>query len=167
MMLTTKGRYATMAIADLALYSKYDQTINKHKPVSLLQIAERQEITLAYLEQLFAKLKKHAIVSSVRGPGGGYILNKEPNDITIYELVSAVEEQLKITRCKDHKDSGCMSSNGKCLTHDLWHGLGDVIKQYLSSVTVYDVVYGEKKVIDFLGQDIASDIKNRKAAANI
>ena len=132
MMLSTKGRYAVMAMVDLA-------SQQKESPVTLAAIAERQEIPLAYLEQIYSRLKKSGIVSSVRGPGGGYKLGRAASSLNIAEIVSASEEALKMTRCGG-ETKVCMSTKTQCLTHDLWEGLGAQIDHYLSSLTLADVV---------------------------
>lgn len=133
MMLSTKGRYAVMAMVDLA-------TQGEGAPVRLGDIAERQEIPLAYLEQIFAKLKKRAIVQSVRGPGGGYKLAKAAEQTTIAEIIIAAEEDIAMTRCSGAETPGCMASKkARCLTHDLWEGLTQQIEHYLETLTLADV----------------------------
>lgn len=134
MILTTKGRYATMAVIDMIENSG-------DKPVSLLSISERQNISLSYLEQIFSKLRKAKIVESFKGPGGGYILNQNKN-ITIADIIKATGEQVKITRCGNKKS--CMHGNAKCKTHNLWSGLEDAINSYFQSITVEDVIFGTK-----------------------
>lgn len=138
MKLSTKGRYAVMAMVDLAKYSQ-------GQPVALADIAIRQEISLSYLEQLFAKLRKGGIVSSVRGPGGGYRLARAACDMRIADIVSAVDEPIKATRCKPGSPVGCTSNRGRCLTHDLWEELGNQIYLFLNSVSLDDVC--EKRVL--------------------
>lgn len=133
MILSTKGRYAVMAMVDLAMHQK-------EKPVGLAAIAERQEIPLAYLEQIFAKLKRAGVVESVRGPGGGYRLAKSADDIAIADIVTASEEAIKMTRCASHSHDGCMADKTRCVTHDLWEGLGEQISHYLGSLTLADVI---------------------------
>jgi len=133
MMLSTKGRYAVMAMVDLA-------TQAPDKPVTLAAIAQRQEIPLAYLEQIFAKLKRRNIVQSVRGPGGGYKLFKAADQTCISSIVIAAEEDMTMTRCGGSEKPGCMASNkARCLTHDLWEGLQNQIEHYLQSLTLADV----------------------------
>ena len=133
MKLSTKGRYAVMAMVDLAANTK-------GRPVSLADIAERQEISLSYLEQLFAKLRRGSLVNSVRGPGGGYLLAHDPNEMRISDIILAVDEPIRATRCTPGQPFGCRSNKSRCLTHDLWEELGNQIYLYLSSVTVADVV---------------------------
>ena len=135
MKLTTKGRYAVMAMADLARHS------GGH-PVALAEIAERQEISLSYLEQLFAKLRRGELVKSVRGPGGGYLLSREANEIRISDVILAVDEPIKATRCELGSPKGCLPSSGRCITHDLWEGLSYQIQMYLNSVSLGDVIDG-------------------------
>ncbi|MDH5189124.1 MAG: Rrf2 family transcriptional regulator [Rhodospirillaceae bacterium] len=137
MKLSTKGRYAVMAMADLGSKSQ-------GSPVSLADIAERQEISLSYLEQLFGKLRKSGIVKSVRGPGGGYLLARESAGIRVSDIIMAVDEPLTATRCSSGSSEGCRSDKGRCLTHDLWQSLSHQIYLYLSSVTLQDVC--ERKV---------------------
>ena len=109
------------------------------KPVNLAKLAEAQEITVPYLEQIFSKLKAGGLVASVRGPGGGYVLAKAESDIRISDIVEAVDESLKMTRCEAQSTTGCMATKARCITHDLWDGLGQQIHGYLYSVTLADV----------------------------
>ncbi len=132
MRLSTKGRYAVMAMADLASQSG-------GKPVALADIATRQEISLSYLEQLFGKLRKGALVKSVRGPGGGYRLARPDSEIRISDIILAVDEPIQATRCPG-TPAGCHNNKGRCLTHDLWEELSNQIYLYLSSVTLEEVV---------------------------
>lgn len=132
MILGTKARYAVMAMVDLA---GRDAAL----PVALAQLADAQEITLPYLEQIFSKLKQSGLVRSVRGPGGGYVLAREASLISIYDIISAVDESLKMTRCDKHSGEGCMAARARCLTHGLWDGLGQQIHDYLSSISLADV----------------------------
>lgn len=138
MKLSTKGRYAVMAMADLADNSS-------GKPVTLAEVAERQEISLSYLEQLFGKLRRGGLVASVRGPGGGYLLARDPRAMRIADIIMAVDEPIKATRCTPGSPVGCHSHKGRCLTHDLWEELGNQIYLYLSSVTLADVC--ERRVL--------------------
>jgi Rrf2 family transcriptional regulator, iron-sulfur cluster assembly transcription factor len=130
--LSTKGRYAVMALVDLASQS------DGH-PVALADIAERQEISLSYLEQLFAKLRRGGLVRSVRGPGGGYLLARAADDTRISDAILAVDEPIRATRCKSGSSAGCHSNKSRCLTHDLWEELGNQIHVFLSSVSLADV----------------------------
>lgn len=132
MRLSTKGRYAVMAMVDLACRSN-------GKPVALADIAERQEISLSYLEQLFAKLRKGGLVRSVRGPGGGYMLAHTAEVTRISDIILAVDEPIRATRCATGSPEGCRSNKSRCLTHDLWEELGHQIHLYLSAVSLADV----------------------------
>ncbi len=132
MKLSTKGRYAVMAMADLA-------TNYSGRPVSLAAIAERQEISLSYLEQLFSKLRRGEVVKSVRGPGGGYLLSRPASEIRVSDIILAVDEPIRATRCQPGSPIGCRSNKSRCLTHDLWEELGNQIYLYLSLVSLEDV----------------------------
>jgi Rrf2 family transcriptional regulator, iron-sulfur cluster assembly transcription factor len=140
--LGTRGRYAVMAMVDLARQSGGN-------PVSLADIAGRQEISLSYLEQLFAKLRRSGLVSSVRGPGGGYRLAHDRDQIRISDIVVAVDESLRAVRCTPGEAIGCRGDRGRCLTHDLWDELSNQIHLYLSSVSLGDVC--EKRVLGTSG----------------
>ena len=150
MRLSTKGRYAVMAMADLAGHApeSSDQSNNQSnaqsKPVALADIAERQDISLSYLEQLFAKLRRGGLVTSVRGPGGGYRLARPARELAVAEIVTAVDEPLETLRCKS-KTTGCMPGGARCLTHDLWEALGDHIHGFLAGVSLEDVIEGRLK----------------------
>ena len=132
MRLSTKGRYAVMAMVDLAKHGTGE-------PISLAEIAERQEISLSYLEQLFAKLRSANLVKSVRGPGGGYLLAHGAAGTRISDIILAVDEPIRATRCTPGAPTGCAGNKSRCLTHDLWEELGNQIHLYLSSVTLADV----------------------------
>jgi Rrf2 family iron-sulfur cluster assembly transcriptional regulator len=128
--LTTKGRYAVTAVLDLAIHQG-------NGPIALADIAQRQGISLSYLEQLFAKLRKRGLVISVRGPGGGYNLAREARAIYIAEVITAVDENVDTTRCGGaHNCKG----EGPCLTHDLWMDLSDRIYGYLNNISLHDLV---------------------------
>jgi len=137
MRLSTKGRYAVMAMADLARR----QAESVERAVALSDIAARQEISLSYLEQLFARLRRQGLVQSHRGPGGGYRLARSASATTIAEIVLAVDEPLRATRC-GAKSPGCMMNGERCLTHDLWEETGRQIEAWLASVSLEDVVTG-------------------------
>ncbi|MDC0598400.1 Fe-S cluster assembly transcriptional regulator IscR [Gammaproteobacteria bacterium] len=130
MRLTTKGRYAVTAMLDLS--------INANKgPVNLSDISRRQDISLSYLEQLFAKLRKQELVSSIRGPGGGYRLGRKDSEIQVAEIIDAVNESLDTTKCQGKGDC----QNGEtCLTHHLWQDLSEQIHSFLSGITLADLV---------------------------
>ena len=130
MKLTSKGRYAVTAMLDVALHSQQG-------PVSLYDISVRQEISLSYLEQLFSKLRKHALVESIRGPGGGYRLGKNANDIAVGEVIAAVNESIDATKCNGKAD--CQGGE-KCLTHNLWQDLSDRISHFLNSITLGELM---------------------------
>lgn len=132
MRLSTKARYAVMAMVDLARHSN-------GRPVSLAEIAEREEISLPYLEQLFAKLRRAGLVKSVRGPGGGYLLAHGRDDTRIADIIIAVDEPIQAVRCTPGSAVGCRGDRSRCLTHDLWEELGNQIHLYLSSVSLGDV----------------------------
>ena len=140
MNLTTKGRYAVMAMVDLAIHGASG-------PVTLAHIAQRQNIALNYLEQIFMRLRKGGLVSSVRGPGGGYVLPKETISIKIADIVVAVDESIKMTRCNNGKNGGCMQDQAKCSTHELWEGLGKQIFNYLNSVSLADMCKNESPAV--------------------
>lgn len=147
MNLSTKGRYAVMAMVDLARNGT-------GKPVALNEIAQRQEISLSYLEQLFARLRRGGLVVSARGPGGGYRLARPAEETRISDIMLAVDEPIKATRCDLGSPRGCTGQQGRCITHDLWEELGRQIHIFLSSVTVADVVnkrvLGMSRIPDFL-----------------
>ena len=134
MRLSTKGRYAVMAMADLARNGA-------DRAVSLAEIATRQEISLSYLEQLFARLRKSGLVKSVRGPGGGYRLAREACETAVAEIVLAVDEPIRATRCVGAgSPKGCMIKGERCITPHLWEDLGQEIHRYLASVSLEDVI---------------------------
>jgi len=131
--LTTKGRYAVTAMLDLAIH--YGQG-----PITLADIAERQGISLSYLEQLFSRLRKRSLVSSVRGPGGGYSLGRPSGQIFVAEVIAAVDESVDATRCGG---PGNCQDNERCLTHDLWLELSRRIYDYLSNISLQDLMSRE------------------------
>ena len=130
MRLTTKGRYAVTAMLDLAFHSQQN-------PVTLTDIAARQTISLSYLEQLFARLRRAGMVTGVRGPGGGYKLSRDAGEINIADVIEAVDEQLDSTKCGGE---GNCQNNKSCLTHDLWMGLSDQIRAYLKNISLGDLL---------------------------
>ena len=138
MKLTTKGRYAVMAMADLA--SNEDI-----KPVSLNEIATRQNISLSYLEQLFLKLKNNHLVKSVRGPHGGYMLDKKAKDIKLSSIIFAVDEEVKTLNCKKESKKGCGGRTVKCITHNLWDDLEKHINSFFESKNLSDLVLKQEK----------------------
>ena len=133
MKLTTKGRYAVMAMADLALF-------RDKGPISLTDISLRQNISLAYLEQIFIKLKNNNLVISVRGAKGGYILKTSPEEIKISNIISAVNEEVKTLNCKKESKKGCNNRNTKCITHNLWDQLDNHINNFFEKVKLNDLV---------------------------
>lgn len=161
MKLSTKGRYAVMAMADLAAHSN-------GRPVSLSDIAERQVISLSYLEQLFAKLRRGGLVQSVRGPGGGYKLSRKADATRVSDIVIAVDEPINTTRCKPGSPEGCRGAMGRCLTHDLWEELGNQIRLYLNSVSLDDVVnkriLGSSGIIGNEARQTQADVARANAA---
>ncbi len=132
MRLTTKGRYAVTAVLDLALHQ--DQG-----PVSLAAISERQQISLSYLEQLFAKLRRNDIVSSTRGPGGGYMLKNNVDEVSVSEIILAVDESCNVVDCGDGDGDGC-HGNYQCLTHDLWQELSNEIRLFLDGIKLSEMM---------------------------
>lgn len=130
MRLTTKGRYAVTAMLDLVLHSQ-------NTPVTLTEIATRQTISLSYLEQLFSRLRKADLVKGVRGPGGGYRIRQTPDLISIASIIEAVNEPIDSTKCGGEENC---QHDSICLTHDLWAGLSDHIQDYLSKITLADLI---------------------------
>jgi Rrf2 family iron-sulfur cluster assembly transcriptional regulator len=137
MRLSTRGRYAVMAMADLAAQTAAHGTA---RPVALAEIADRQGISLSYLEQLFGKLRRAGLVLSARGPGGGYRLAFPATETRIADIILAVDEPIRATRCAVGSPRGCQGGRARCLTHDLWEELGNQIHMFLTSVTLEDVV---------------------------
>ena len=133
MKLTSKGRYAIMALADLAKF-------NSTNPVSLRDISLRQGISLDFLEQIFSQLKKHEIVKSIRGTNGGYILNKEPIDIKIANILNAVDEEVKTVQCKKESKKSCNGKTTKCITHNLWDELQNHINDFFENKNLRDLI---------------------------
>ena len=133
MKLTTKGRYAVMAMADLALF-------RGKGPTNLTDISLRQNISLAYLEQIFIKLKKSHLVKSIRGAKGGYVLELPPEEIRISNIISAVDEEVKTLNCKKDSKKGCNNKFTKCITHNLWDQLDQHINSFFEKVKLQDLV---------------------------
>jgi Rrf2 family transcriptional regulator, iron-sulfur cluster assembly transcription factor len=134
MRLTSKGRYAVMAMADVALHG------GGERAVPLQEVARRQEISLSYLEQLFARMRRAGLVSGVRGPGGGYRLARGAGETTIAEIIAAVNEPIKATRCDEASSKSCIGRTGRCIAHGLWQEMGDRIHAFLAAVTLADVL---------------------------
>jgi len=138
MRLSTRGRYAVMAMAELAARSLVQ---GSDKPIALSEIAGRQGISLPYLEQLFGRLRRAGLVVSARGPGGGYRLAFPAAETRIADILLAVDEPIRATRCVANSPQGCLGGRARCLTHDLWEELGNQIRIFLASVTLDDVVH--------------------------
>jgi len=134
MRLTTKGRFAVTAMLDLALHAT-------HGPVTLAGISERQKISLSYLEQLFGKLRRRDLVESVRGPGGGYHLARDPAQVSVADIICAVEEPLDSTQCGGRENC---HENQRCMTHDLWEELNGTVYGFLSGVKLSDLVHRQR-----------------------
>ena len=133
MRLTTKGRYAVMAMADLAMFKDKG-------PTSLTDISLRQNISLAYLEQIFIKLKNKRLVKSIRGANGGYELEVSPDEIRISNIISAVDEKVKTLNCKKELKKGCNNKSAKCITHNLWDQLDQHINNFFNKVKLQDLI---------------------------
>jgi Rrf2 family iron-sulfur cluster assembly transcriptional regulator len=146
MRLTTKGRYAVTAVLDLAFHQEKG-------PVSLAAISERQDISLSYLEQLFAKLRRNGVVNSTRGPGGGYSLQRNADDISVSDIILAVDESVKVSGCGD---TDACHGDYQCLTHDLWQELSNEIKGFLDGISLAEVMANQKVKEVSLRQDVAS-----------
>ena len=138
MKLTSKGRYAVMALVDLARFDNIN-------PVSLRDISMRQGISLDYLEQIFSKLKKNEIVKSIRGTQGGYVLNKNPNDIKLTNIFHAVDEKVKTVQCKKESKRGCNGKATKCITHNLWDELEIHINTFFENKSLKDLLNNNKE----------------------
>ena len=136
MILTSKGRYAVMAMADLAKN-------NVKEPTSLTEISLRQGISIAYLEQLFLKLRKNNLVQSSRGPSGGYVLSKPPGEIKLLSIINAVDEKIKTVKCKKESKKGCNGKSIKCITHNLWDDLEAHINKFFENNTLNDILFKE------------------------
>tara|TARA_B100001179_G_scaffold36435_1_gene23211 strand:+ start:1726 stop:2163 length:438 start_codon:yes stop_codon:yes gene_type:complete len=138
MKLTSKGRYAVMAMADLAKN-------NVKEPTSLTEISLRQGISLSFLEQLFLRLKKNNLVLSARGPNGGYVLSKSPEEIKLSSIIKAVDEKIKTVKCKKNSKRGCNGKSIKCITHNLWDDLEIHINNFFEKNTLQDILYRETR----------------------
>ena len=138
MKLTSKGRYAVMAMADLAKN-------NAKKPTNLTEISLRQGISISFLEQIFLKLKKNNLVKSSRGPLGGYVLTKTPDEITLSSIIKAVDERVKTLGCKKESKKGCNGKSIKCITHNLWDELETHINNFFEQNTLEDIIFKVSK----------------------
>jgi len=136
MKLTSKGRYAVMAMADLAKN-------NLEEPISLTEISLRQGISIDYLEQLFLKLRRNDLVQSARGPSGGYVLSKPPGEIKLLSIISAVDEKIKTVKCRKESKKGCNGKSIKCITHNLWDDLETHINKFFEDNTLNDILFKE------------------------
>jgi len=136
MKLTSKGRYAVMAMADLA-------NNNVKKPINLTEISLRQGISISYLEQLFLKLRKNNLVQSARGPSGGYVLSKPPEEIKLLSIINAVDEKIKTVKCRKGSKRSCNGKSIKCITHNLWDDLETHINKFFESNTLNDILFKE------------------------
>lgn len=167
MRLTTKGRFAVTAMIDLALHQS-------EGPVTLAGISQRQNISLSYLEQLFGKLRRVQIVSSTRGPGGGYKLCRHQDEITVADIIVAVDEPIDATECGGKgKCHGQNEHFGQCMTHDLWTSLNNTMVSFLESVSLKDLVIAQQNKgimsANFVpkGKILASQITRRQSAKNL
>ena len=138
MKLTSKGRYAVMAMADLA-------NANANQPTSLTKISFRQGISISFLEQIFLKLKRNNLVQSSRGPSGGYLLTKSPEEIKLLSIIKAVDEEVKTVACKKESKKACNGKSVKCITHDLWDDLETHINNFFEENTLKDIIYRVNK----------------------
>ena len=155
MRLTTKGRFAVTAMIDLAMR-------DGQGPVTLAGISDRQKISLSYLEQLFGKLRRSGLVESVRGPGGGYSLARKSNDVSVANIIVAVDEPIDATRCGGKED--CLDDH-RCMTHDLWAQLNERVFDFLGSVTLHDLVEQQKtKPVKIIRSKEACATSNGKRA---
>ena len=138
MKLTSKGRYAVMAMADLA-------NTNANQPTNLTEISLRQGISISFLEQIFLKLRRNNLVQSSRGPSGGYLLTRSPEDIKLLSIIRAVDEKVKTVGCKKESKKGCTGKSVKCITHNLWDDLEDHINNFFEKNTLKDILYKETR----------------------
>jgi len=134
MKLTTRGRFAVTAMLDLAMHAQAG-------PVTLATISTRQKISLSYLEQLFGKLRRNSLVESVRGPGGGYTLGRSPDQLTVADIIKAVEEPIDSRQCEGRDN--CLGDR-RCMTHDLWENLNTTVVNYLAGVTLAQLVLNQR-----------------------
>jgi len=157
MRLTTKGRFAVTAMIDLAM--RQDQG-----PVTLAGISQRQKISLSYLEQLFGKLRRHEIVESVRGPGGGYSLARKAEDVTVADIIIAVDEPLDATQCGGKGNCNGDEGNGRCMTHELWATLNQKMVEYLDSVSLKNLVDQQRAKCPTVLHDMREDAAEHAVA---
>ena len=138
MKLSSKGRYAVMAMADLA-------RANVKEPISLTEISLRQGISISFLEQIFLKLKKNNLVKSSRGPDGGYVLSRSPEEIKLSNIIEAIDEKIKTLGCKKESKRGCNGKSIKCITHNLWDELETHINNFFEKNTLNDIIFKAAK----------------------
>ena len=138
MNLTSKGRYAVMAMADLAKN-------NAKEPTNLTEISLRQGISISFLEQIFLKLRRNNLVQSARGPSGGYVLSKPPGEIKLLSIISAVDEKIKTVKCRKESKKGCNGKSIKCITHNLWDDLETHINKFFEDNTLNDILFKEAR----------------------
>ena len=155
MRLTTKGRFAVTAMLDLALHGG-------NGPVTLAGISRRQHISLSYLEQLFGKLRRHALVDSVRGPGGGYTLARETDKVSVADIIVAVDEPLDATQCGGREN--CQDEQ-RCMTHDLWSTLNDKMYEYLHAVKLSELVAKQRAKLEESSQTVLQDKRKELAVS--
>ncbi len=160
MRVSTKARYAVSAMVDMAVITENDPA----RAVSLNDIAVRQELPTAYLEQIFAKLRQAQLVQSIRGAHGGYKLGRPVDTIRIADIIYAVDNPSKATRCDQHSPSGCMSTGKRCLTHNLWEGLDHVIHHYLSQLSLEDIAFQKKSIPN---EQLSTDSLTQKVRAYV
>ncbi|WP_455198863.1 Fe-S cluster assembly transcriptional regulator IscR [Kaarinaea lacus] len=153
MRLTTKGRYAVTAMLDLALHAK-------DKPITLADISQRQGISLSYLEQLFSRMRKQGLVASARGPGGGYRLSRDANEINVAQVIAAVDEKVSVTRCEGRGDC---HNGGPCLTHNLWCNLSDQIYDFLNGISLGQLV--EEQHVKDVASRQEQEMREQRASA--
>jgi Rrf2 family iron-sulfur cluster assembly transcriptional regulator len=153
MRLTTKGRYAVTAMLDLALHAK-------EKPITLADISQRQGISLSYLEQLFSRMRKQGLVASARGPGGGYRLSRDANEINVAQVIAAVDEKVSVTRCEGRGDC---HNGGPCLTHELWCNLSDQIYDFLNGISLGNLV--EQQHVKDVASRQEQELQEQRASA--
>ncbi len=155
MRLTTKGRFAVTAMLDLALHGG-------NGPVTLAGISRRQRISLSYLEQLFGKLRRHMLVDSVRGPGGGYTLARETDKVSVADIIIAVDEPLDATQCGGRQN--CQDEQ-RCMTHDLWSTLNDKMYEYLDAVKLSELVAKQRSKLEESGETVLLDKRKEMAVS--
>lgn len=168
MKLTTKGRFAVTAMLDIGIHeANGERKDTQIGPVTLADISERQRISLSYLEQLFSKLRRNGLVNSIRGPGGGYKLARPSHEISVAQIISAVDEQIDATQCGGHEN--CHGDDGPCMTHDLWASLNQRILGYLDGISLGEMVNAQLQQHPIVIEPKSDLLKSRKekAASNL